>query len=199
MPDEEKKSYICPCCGQETQNQPVKVDGKIVDDYLASIMTGEPFNHTFPLYGGKLKITVKSASREEGLKLYDFVLMVEPFTSDSSQLRDLIGIVNSYCLVSKIILKAGEEEQIYMPSKAVIEECYKLVETYGKEDLTKEDTKTKFLQDVQSAYTRLSSHTVLSSTPPAIMNRVINDFKKLEATMLEAGFDENFWRGIVLA
>jgi len=198
MPDEEKK-YICPCCGQETPSQPVKVDGKVVDDYLASIMTGEPFNHTFPLYDGKLKITIKAASREEGLKLYDFVLLVEPFAADSSQLRDLIGIVNSYCMVSKIIVKHDKEESVYMPSKYVIEECYKLVETYGKADMRDDENKTKFLQDVQAAYTRLSSHDVLSSTPPAIMNRVINEFKKLETTLLEAGFDENFWQGIALA
>lgn len=199
MPDEEKKPYICPCCGQETKSQPVKVDGKIVDDYLASIMTGEPFSHTFPLYDGKLKITMKAASREEGLKLYDFVLLVEPFAAESSQLRDLIGIVNAYCTVSKIVVKHDKEESIYMPSKHVIEECFKLVETYGKMDMHDEENKTKFLQDVQAAYNRLSSHEVLSSTPPAIMNRVGKNFKKLEATLLEAGFDENFWQGIELA
>lgn len=200
MPDEEeKKTYICPCCGHEMDAPPIKIDGKVVDDYLSSIMTGEPFSHTFPLFDGKLKIMIKAISREAGLVLYDFVLLVEPYTRESSQLRDMLGVVNAYCLVNRIILKTEKDEHVYLPAKAIMEEVTKIVDDYGKANMQDEEVKAKFLQDIQAAYHRLSNNDVLSSTPPMIMNRIIEDFKKLETMLLEAGFDENFWQGIVLA
>ena len=58
--------------------------------------------------------------------------------------------------------------------------------------------KDAFLEDVKQIYKELSNTEILSSTPPSILTHVINDFRALETIMLEAGFDENFWKGIEL-
>ena len=76
MPDE-KENAVCPCCGEKTLKRPVKVDGKIVDDYLASIMTGIPFSHTFNMFDGRLKITCGLSDRDTGLMFWRFIHFIE--------------------------------------------------------------------------------------------------------------------------
>lgn len=197
MPDAEEKMATCPCCGQSTLKKPVKVDSAIVDDYMAGIMTGVPFNHTFDMFNGKLRITVSSATRDEALKLYRFIFITEPFSADSSMVRDLLGLVNTYCSITNIDVSGrNDESRIYRPAEAVMSTCTKLLETWDGENL--QEKKTEFLADLQKAYQTLSANDVLSSTPPMILNRVISDFRALETLLLEAGFDENFWKGIEL-
>lgn len=195
---EEPKMATCPCCGQETIKRPVKVDGKIIDDYLASIMTGVPFSHTFPMFDGRLKITVSVADKQEGLVLYRFVFMTEPFAQESSTVRDFLGLVNTYCSIRKIIVTKGEDQNVYMPAEHVIEACRKIVDVWEKEDLAKEEKKAEFLQALQTAYNELIVPAVVSSTPMLILNRILTDFRTIESLLLEAGFDENFWKGIEL-
>lgn len=196
---EEPKMATCPCCGQETIKRPVKVDGKIIDDYLASIMTGVPFSHTFPMFDGRLKITVSVADKQEGLVLYRFVFMTEPFAQESSTVRDFLGLVNTYCSIRKIIVTKGEDQNVYMPAEHVIAACRKIVDVWEKEDLAKEEKKkAEFLQALQTAYNELIVPAVVSSTPMLILNRILTDFRTIESLLLEAGFDENFWKGIEL-
>lgn len=200
MPDEEPKKAVCPCCGQPTLKKPVKVDGKIIDEYLASIMTGVPFNHTFKLFDGKLRITTTMANRDEGLVLWKFLQLVEPFSSSSSRVADLLGLVNTYCSIKKIevIGKDKKSSKIYYPSKAVTEACTKFLDEWQLADLSDDSSKQKFLDAVLGMYNDLKPTDVVSSTPPVVLTRVINDFRALETIMLEAGFDENFWKGIEL-
>jgi len=201
MPDEEKKpeNALCPCCGQPTLKKPVKVDGKIVDEYLASIMTGVPFSHTFRLFDGKLKITTTMADRDEGRSLWKFLQLVEPFSRTSAQVADLLGLVNTYCSIKKIEVTGKDKKaRIYTPAKAVTDACIDFLETWQNKDLGEEATKNKFFDGVLDMYNKLKPTDVLSSTPPVVLTRVINDFRALEAIMLEAGFDENFWKGIEL-
>lgn len=205
MPDEEKQEKkepemaACPCCGQPTLKKPVKVDGKIVDDYLSSIMTGVPFNHMFSMFEGKLRITVSVANREEGRKLYRFVMLVEPFAKDYSSIQDLLGLVNTYCSISKIEVKdKNKDSHIYYPSQHVTEKCSELLDKWDFKNLHQNENMDAFLEDVKQIYKELSNTEILSSTPPSILTHVINDFRALETIMLEAGFDENFWKGIEL-
>ena len=195
---EEPKMATCPCCGQETIKRPVKVDGKIIDDYLSSIMTGVPFSHTFPLFDGRLKITAGVADKQEGLILYRFVFMTEPFGQESSLVRDFLGLVNTYCSIRKIVVTKGEDQNIYMPAEHILSACKKIVDTWENEDLKNEEKKAEFMQALQAAYNELIAPAVVSSTPMLILNRILTDFRTIESLLLEAGFDENFWKGIEL-
>lgn len=201
MPDEEKSKMVkCPCCGQETLKHPVKCDSAIVDDYLASILTGVPFKHTFHLFDGKLRITVSASDREEAMKLYRFVFMTESSNiSSNNSVRDLLGIVNAYCSIQEIYVQAKEDAKTYFPAQHIVKICGALADKWEDEDLTTDENKTAFLDDLQKAYTSLSKPEILSSTPPMIITRVANDFRGIETILLEAGFDENFWQGIELA
>ena len=203
MPDEEEKQKMatCPCCGQPTLKKPVKVDGKIVDDYLASIMTGVPFSHTFSMFDGKLRIVTAMADRDNGLKLYKFIFLVEPFTKDSSKVQDLLGLVNTYCSIKQIEIvgKDNTVAKIYYPAEHIYEVCGKLLDAWDHVDLRDEEKRKEFLQAIQGAYDELKSTEILSSTPPKVLTRIVGDFQALETIMLNAGFDENFWKGIELA
>lgn len=196
---EKQEMAICPCCGKPTIKKPIKIDSKIVDDYMASIITGVPFSHTFEMFDGKLAITVGAVPRETSIILYRFGFLVEPFASTDTQVADLLGMVNAYCGIQKIVVESSKGNKIYMPGTHIIEACKRLVESWTGKDLTNAETKAAFIQDIQQSYLQLSANDVVSSTPPVVITRVINDFRALESIMLEAGFDENFWKGIELA
>lgn len=202
-PAEEKdeNKTTCPCCGKTTLIRPVKVDGKIVDDYLACIMTGVPFSHQFNLFDGKLQISAGVIGREEGIKLYSLVFMLDPFAEKSNAIRDFIGILNMYINIKQVIVKTSEKDDpnVYFPAKHIMESCTKLLDKWEHEDLHDEEKKTEFIKDVQQEYDMLSSAEVLSATPVPILARLIGDFRTLESILLETGFDENFWKGIKLA
>lgn len=204
MPDEVKEQeqedkVTCPCCGQPTLKRPVKVDSKIVDDYMASIITGEPFNHTFEMFDGKLKITASLASRDTGITLYRFVFLVEPYSNDSTIVRDLLGVVNAYYSIKKIIVSSKTNgDKVYFPSMHVLEMCRDIVEKWEHADLKSDEQKEAFKKELEDAYNKITNPEILSSTPPPLLTHVLTDFRALENVMLVAGFDENFWKGIEL-
>lgn len=199
-PAEEKDDNmpICPCCGKKMDKKPINLDSKVVDDYLASIMTGVPFSHTFELFNGRLTITVSALDKQEGLALYRFVLLVEPFGTTSTVIQDFLGIVNMYSFIRRIVVKKDDDQKVYIPAEHIFNECRKLVDIWEKEDLTNEEKKAEFLQKLQDVYNELTAPDILSSTPLIILNRALNDYKAVETLLLQAGFDENFWKGIEL-
>lgn len=191
---------LCPCCGQPTLMKPVKVDGKIVDDYLASILTGVPFSHTFPMFDGRLKVTLAVSDREESIRLYSLILMMEPYIGASATVKDFIGLVNMYFRIKQISVRSGDKEgKVYFPAKHILEACDELSQKWENADLHDETKKAEFLADIKQKYLAVSSPDTISSTPPVILNKLLSDFGALEKIMLEAGFDENFWKGIKLA
>ena len=133
-----------------------------------------------------------------GLALYRFVLLVEPFGTTSTVIQDFLGIVNMYSFIRRIVVKKDDDQKVYIPAEHVFNECRKLVDVWEKEDLTNEEKKAEFLQKLQETYNELSAPDILSSTPLIILNRALNDYKAVETLLLQAGFDENFWKGIEL-
>lgn len=197
MPDE-KENAVCPCCGKKTLKRPVKVDGKIVDDYLASIMTGVPFSHTFNMFDGRLKITCGLSDRDTGLMFWRFIHFIEPHAGDTPAVQDFLGLINSYCAVKRIeVTGSGNTNKMYTPSEILAAACRKFLDEWELVTLT-DETKKEFLQAVSDLYAKLKTTDVISSVPPTILKRVNDDFRALETIMLQAGFDENFWKGIKL-
>ena len=86
---------------------------------------------------------------------------------------------------------------MYTPSDILADACRKFLDEWELVTLT-DETKKEFLQAVSDLYAKLKLTDVISSVPPTILTRVNNDFRALETIMLQAGFDENFWKGIKL-
>ena len=55
---------VCPCCHQKTLHKPVKPNAQVTDQWMACLITGVPFNHTYPIYGGRINVTVTRLSPE---------------------------------------------------------------------------------------------------------------------------------------
>lgn len=200
MPDEEKQeNAICPCCGQPTLKKPVRIDGKIVDEYLAGIITGEPFSHTFEMFDGRLNITCSMTSRDDGLVFWRFLHFVEPYKSEATFIQDLLGLVSAYCGIKKIAVKGKDDTaKTYEPAEKILAECKLFLNEWETVPLADADKKHSFVEALGLLYDNLKQTDVTSSTPPVILSRVNSDFRALETVMLEAGFDENFWKGIEL-
>ena len=193
----------CPCCKQKTLKKPIKISSEIAEHYMACIVSGVPFNHTFPMYDGRLVIKVLSHSREETILVYKMVMLTEPLAHTSPMLKDLIGLVNSYGNIESIAVKHKDDEgkehvTVYKPSSYVLKACAELVAKWETVKIT-DDNKKEFLADMQEKYNKLSSTEIISAIPPVVLHRVVSDFRMLDSILLEAGFDENFWKGIELA
>ena len=127
-----------------------------------------------------------------------FIHFIEPHTGDALAVQDLLGLINSYCAVKRIeVIGSGNTSKKYTPSEILAAACRKFLDEWELVTLT-DETKKEFLQAVADLYARLKPTDVISSVPPTILTRVNNDFRALETIMLQAGFDENFWKGIKL-
>ena len=93
----------------------------------------------------------------------------------------------------------GHIVKTYHPAEHVYDACGKLLDDWALTDLSDVEKRKEFFQAAMDTYNVLKSTELLSSTPPKVLTRIINDFKALETIMLTAGFDENFWKGIELA
>lgn len=210
MPDEEKKEVQkikCPCCGELTLNQPVQVKSIILDEYMASIITGVPFTHTWELYNGTVKITVESLDKATNAALSAAVKAVDDwsrkleegtltqldaakYTMLAKPLRDTLRM---YCSIKEIIiLRDGKLQKQFMPADVIREAMKKLFEASFVSD-------EAMAAAIEEYNKRCVDPAVLSTLSESIIRTVIVAQADLYTLLLDNGFDTNFWAGIELA
>lgn len=204
-PDTLKDEFeTCPCCKEKTLKKPVKVSTEIVEHYMACIMTGVPFNHMFPLYGGRLQVKITAHTRDDAMFLYKFMVFLEPLSGDAASIKDLIGLVNTFSSVDSIYVrkkeKDDEDTQMFKPAAAIFEKCRALYEAWEGKDVRLPDSEDRkaLVEELKKLYVELSNTSVISAVPPYIIAKTISDFHAIDGILLNAGFDENFWKGIEL-
>jgi hypothetical protein len=191
----------CPCCGKPTLVKPLELNGPVLDHYMACLVSGVPFSHTYPVYKGKLEITATRLTKkqEQTLRTVSNVLeMCEGRLPEQvSIVRELTNVIKTYISIIDIRLHAGESKTFY-PQETVLAVCDKLCEirmdiisgTISNEDLTKV---------IQNLYGTLVSPGVLSAVPQPMIASVVETHSHLFYILLDSGFDVNFWNGIELA
>ena len=210
MPDEEKKEVEkikCPCCGELTLNKPVQVKNIILDEYMASIITGVPFTHTWELYNGTVKITVESLDAETSnalsaainaidnwSKKVEEISATQPDVAKTLQLaRPLRDTLRLFCSVKDItLLRDNKVQKQFLPSDIIRDAMKKLFEaSLGDGD--------KFQAAIEECHKKCVDPNVISKLDSAIIRTVIVTQADLYTILLDNGFDKNFWAGIELA
>jgi len=208
MPDEEKKQVEkikCPCCGELTLTKPVEIKSIILDEYMASIITGVPFTHTWELYNGTVKMTVESLDKTTSATLASAVGSIDEWIKKAEEgdfvdaakyippARTLRDTYRMYCSIKDItILRDGKIQKQFMPADTIRDSMKKLVDAAST-------TFSDFSKTIEEQYKKCVEPAVLSTLSDVIIRTVVVTHADLYTLLLDNGFDTNFWAGIELA
>lgn len=190
----EPKKIQCPCCGQMTLTPPLNINTDLTDHYLSCIMTGVPFQHMYPLYNGKIKITVSLLSAADMLTVDSAVTLVKHWleTTSSDVYDKLGGMLRTYSFVQQVECLA-ETTKVYAPANAMIACAQEILKHRGSDD-------TKLTPTVADGLLqKYSNNDTLSPLPYQLIEAVCKTHVTLYNILTETGFDPNFWKGIELA
>ena len=204
---EKVEKIKCPCCGELTLTKPVEIKSIILDEYMASIITGVPFTHTWELYNGTVKITVESLDKRGSTLLYAAVQVLEKWLAEAEKeenakvfessipiVRELLGTIRLFYGVKTItILRDGKIQKQLMPSDTIRKAVDDIIEASRKKD------DMELVKTVAQAAKICCSPDTISTLSDVIVRTVVVAHADLYTLLLDAGFDTNFWAGIELA
>lgn len=196
----ERTASICPCCGQPTLPYPVKhIPDDLADQFMACLLSGTPFTHTYPLYNGRVLITVTQMTAQardivEQL-LHDIDRLVDSGVSiEGVSFDNMKGIVRTLISVNSIEIKANGTVKVFQPA----ENLRKALATFRS--LEPGDVESAAMKEkVAGIYRSLTDPSEVSGIPPAQIMTTVEAHARLLTLLMDAGFDENFWAGIELA
>lgn len=205
---EEKKEPVkvkCPCCGELTLTQPLDVKSAVLDEYMAAIITGVPFAHTYGLYNGSVKITVESLHHKDSILLSNTENILKEYIKNMESeggnqvkagvgcMKELLGTLRLYFGVTAIEMYRDKAlVKSYTPSEIMrttaTDICAaSLAGNSALDEAVAKATKTCLAQDATS------------TLPSDAIKAIVVTHGDLYNLLMDAGFDENFWAGIELA
>lgn len=209
----------CPCCGEMTLNRPPEIKSAVLDEYMASIITGVPFQHTYTLYG-TVDVTVAILSKQQGRLLYTATQLLDRLIKTDvikdkqlvAALSELHGTMQLYSAIPSI--KTYKEKRLqkeFTPADVVFTACAQLV--HNQTNIEKYYWEPDYESVVQQGegnfpdipgllmelYHNCCQEEKLSSLPDLMLRAIARTHSDIYNILMETGFDENFWRGIELA
>lgn len=195
----------CPCCGQQTLETPVKLSDELVDYWLAGVLSGTPFIKTYPLYGGKMHITIKKIDIEDGALVDDMAFVLDAIRRrgdsaasgvDMEHMRSLAFV---YAPVVAISSDSGlvSEPVTYKPASVVLEAATEIA-AY-RNACTAETVPDACIEAISKHYSRFIDPKLMSGLPTYVCMAAAEAHARLAAILTDAGIDANFWKGIELA
>lgn len=196
----EQKFVQCPCCGQFTMRKPLKPNDRLVDHWLACMVSATPFSHTYPIYDGKINITVTQLSPDIDDKVTAMTAALDSLKSKDWEelkvginLSNMLGAVRLFSIIPEITVFVKNNTNVYKPQEVVLG-CY--------EDLMKakhsNNDKETCLELLGKCYRQLTDQALVSALPFHILLATCETHTRLSVILQELGFDSNFWEGIKL-
>ena len=189
----------CPCCGEMTLKRPLEIKSIILDEYMAAIITGVPFAHTYTVHDS-IDITVEVPPKKDAQLMFTasqilHKLAVEPHDVQdpeaneiSEKLRSAVGMIQTYGSIMSIVTRKDKQVvKTYAPAEVIRNFC-KSVKELGKDK--------KLMVE---SYDECDSMENLSSVPDMMLRSIVKTHNDIYAILLETGFTETFWKGIELA
>jgi len=199
--DLDKHYEICPCCGKPTLPVPVTPNAQLLDHWLACMATGVPFSRTYPLYAGRVKITVTQLTPENADAVTAMCTKLSLIASniildDLSLNVDMLASAAKICIgIESIEMKANGQDLLFKPAECVL----KAAELLKQIDIGDSVDKGKLANVIREISDNLISPKYMSAVPPKLLLLLLETHNKLYDVLLNAGLDKNFWDGIKLA
>lgn len=195
----EVKFETCPCCGKPTLAKPLKPGKLLMDQWLACLVSGVPFVHTYEMYDGKISLSITLPTADQTTRLTEALSVLEHLqTAYSAELAsiDFLALRRGLILFlgfQEITVKTDNVSKTYVPEK-IAEGC--IADAAALRSVSDaEELKTKLTTMQQT----LLSEQLVSALPLPLLVAAMETHKKLNALMVDAGFSEGFWTGIELA
>lgn len=199
----------CPCCGELTLRRPLDIKSAVLDEYMASIISGVPFQHTYTLYK-QIEVTVSILSKEDSRNVYTAVTLLDRFRdaipSGAEELkavtRELAATIQAYIWITSVITtKDGRVTTQIYPAETMRKACSDIIKLESDISayaiapdklLTTDDS-------IKQIHSTVCKESVLSTVPDVIIRAVTKTHIDLYNVLMDTGFDSNFWQGIELA
>lgn len=203
--EEKEPTFItCPCCGKPTLIRPVKIKPQLLDQYMSCIISGVPFSHVYPVYEGRMKVTVSQLEQTMigHLRNANKILAAwEPKLQDKiDTAQELNSLLRLYCSIPTIEVTSGTITKEFHPADVVTDVCSELYNVFQKDAESEQKLGYRELVDVvQAQLALLRSPKTAAGIPTALLMGVVEAHSQIYNILLGAGFDVNFWEGIELA
>jgi hypothetical protein len=200
---QEEQFIMCPCCGKTKIKKPVEIKSILMEQYMACMMTGTPFAHTYEMYDGKIKITVTMLTQDESDNLIQTRALLDlcAIKVDAEMddvVKNLKGMLELYSQIDTITVKNDKNVKAFTPAATAKEICATLLKK--RTEITTDKLEKEVLKDMlQDSYNTCKNTDLMSVVPPVILSTVRSTHDTLYSILVEAGFDPNFWKGIELA
>ena len=194
--EQEDALMRCPCCGKNTLKTPLKVNQELMDHYMSCVMTGVPFWHDYPLYGGKivLRITMLDNERQRLLDKLSTALEIlteQVVQSEKLQANQLRVLARNLMHLEQVKMANGPGVKVWQVAVTLTE---KLRELFGS-DRTPKVVGEQF----QELYDFCHDPEKVSGLSEQLLSVAIDTHYRLSSILIATGIDENFWQGIELA
>lgn len=198
---EDANMDICPCCGKRSIPKPAKINADLMDQWLACMVTATPFSHEYPLYGGRIKITVSklSAEQQDSLRMANAAIVQythnkqqDELACDTQELRALLQLLAVIQRI-EITKKSGI---LFRPQDIAMAACSDILAAskHSGESVTE-----TIEEALKRAYGNLTDPSRVSGIPINTLVTVAKAHADLYTILLSNGFDDSFWEGIELA
>lgn len=206
--DKNEKFVKCPCCGELTLQRPLDIKSSVLDEYMASIISGVPFQHTYTLHNS-LDVTATILMKAEKTKIYNALQLLDTVSktlgesdpTNRTKIDELAETMQLYCYVAEI--KARKDSQVvaaFAPAAKISELCdtinamQPLVILYATSGEDK-----GLVADLAALYDTDCSERALSAVPDVMLKAIVRTHTDLYNILMSESFDANFWKGIELA
>lgn len=198
--EQKRTASICPCCHQPTLPYPVAhVPDELADQFMACLISGTPFTHVYPLYNGKVRITVTQMTAELRTIVEQVTHAIDRLADSGLSLDDVSfdtmkGVVRSLISVPSIEIQAGALTKTFQP-QATVKRALEAFNTLEPGDTSSEQV----MSTVRGVFHSLTDPAEVSGVPPIQIMTTIEAHARLLDILMDSGFDANFWAGIELA
>ena len=200
---ETKEELIkCPCCGELTLRKPLDTSkmGIVLDEYMASIISGVSFTHTYTVHDN-IDVTVEMPLKKEYQALSRAVQNLERLRSGlltgdtkpevkekADKLRDAAVMIQLYANITSIVTKRdGRQIKMYTPAETVKSFLSTVKDVGDNVDL------------IIESYEVADTPENLSTIPEIMLQAILTTHRDMYNVLMDTGFNENFWKGIELA
>lgn len=198
---EDSNMDICPCCGKRSIPKPAKINADLMDQWLACMITATPFSHEYPLYAGRIKITVSKLSLEQqdSLRMANAAIVQYAYNKQQDELAcdipDLRALLQLLSVIQSIEV-TKKSSILFRPQDIVMGACSDILAASKHSGESATETIEEALK---RAYGNLTDPSKVSGIPTNTLITVAKAHADLYTILLSNGFDNSFWAGIELA